>query len=78
MAAPRTTRWPSWRPPTAQANDTFGGSVAIDGDTIVVGACCDDDGGSNSGSAYVFEDGVGLVGLFFFRFFGARGGSPPP
>ena len=32
----------------------FFGSVAIDGDTAVVGASRDDDGGSNSGSAYVF------------------------
>ncbi|WP_419931727.1 fibronectin type III domain-containing protein [Candidatus Poriferisodalis sp.] len=38
----------------AAADDLFGGSVAIDGDTIVVGARWDDDGGSDSGSAYVF------------------------
>ena len=36
------------------ANDHFGASVAVDGDTIVVGADLDDDSGSNSGSAYVF------------------------
>ena len=47
-----------------RSGDTFGGSVAIDGDTIVVGACCDDDGGSNSGSAYVFEDESGWWDLF--------------
>ena len=29
-------------------------SVAIAGDTIVVGACQDDDNGTDSGSAYVF------------------------
>lgn len=34
--------------------DNFGYSVAIDGDTIVVGARYDDDKGSNSGSVYVF------------------------
>ena len=36
------------------ASDNFGWSVALDGDTAVVGAKGDDDGGSNSGSAYVF------------------------
>ena len=36
------------------ANDRFGYSVAIAGDTIVVGAYWDDDNGLNSGSAYVF------------------------
>lgn len=34
--------------------DRFGFWVAIDGDTVVVGARQDDDAGSNSGSAYVF------------------------
>ena len=38
----------------AAANDDFGRSVAIDDDTIVVGAYLDDDNGDNSGSAYVF------------------------
>ena len=36
------------------AGDQFGWSVAIDGDTIVVGANLDDDNGPASGSAYVF------------------------
>ncbi|MBN1811580.1 MAG: PKD domain-containing protein, partial [Anaerolineae bacterium] len=35
--------------------DYFGFSVAVGGDTIVVGAYGDDDQGSDSGSAYVFE-----------------------
>jgi len=35
-------------------NDRFGGSVAIDENTIVVGAYGDDDNGFFSGSAYVF------------------------
>ena len=39
----------------AVANDEFGISVAIDDDTIVVGAYLDDDNGDNSGSAYVFS-----------------------
>ncbi|WP_437984572.1 FG-GAP repeat protein [Sorangium sp. So ce117] len=34
--------------------DNFGNSVALDGDTVVVGASSDDDFGSDSGSAYVF------------------------
>jgi hypothetical protein len=36
------------------ANDEFGWSVAVDGNTAVVGAHYDDDKGSDSGSAYVF------------------------
>ena len=39
----------------AAASDQFGISVAIDGATVVVGANYDDDGGSGSGSAYVFD-----------------------
>ena len=39
--------------------DKFGQSVAISGDTIVVGAYQNDDNGSNSGSAYVFEKPTG-------------------
>lgn len=38
----------------AEAGDRFGYSVAISGDTAVVGSYFDDDGGSSSGSAYVF------------------------
>ncbi|EYF02350.1 hypothetical protein [Chondromyces apiculatus] len=36
------------------ANDLFGDAVALDGDTALIGAWQDDDGGSSSGSAYVF------------------------
>ena len=39
------------------ANDQFGYSVAVDGDTAVVGANFDDDNASDSGSAYVFTRG---------------------
>ena len=40
--------------------DDFGYSLAIDGGTIVVGAKGDGDGGTNSGSVYVFrEEGSG-------------------
>ena len=36
------------------SSDWFGGSVALDGDTLVVGAYRDDDKGYDSGSVYVF------------------------
>ncbi|MBI1310266.1 hypothetical protein GC176_03085, partial [bacterium] len=38
----------------ATAEDQFGFSVSIDGDTAIVGAYLDDDAGDASGSAYVF------------------------
>ena len=37
----------------AAADDKFGNSVAIDGDTVVIGAYGDDDGADNSGSVYL-------------------------
>jgi len=37
------------------AGDLFGGSVAISGDYVVVGAYMDDDAGRDSGSAYIFK-----------------------
>ena len=37
----------------AQVGDQFGGSVAISGDTAIVGAAFEDAGGN--GAAYVFE-----------------------
>ena len=43
----------------AAADDVFGYTVAIDGDTIVVGSPWDDDAGSKSGSAYVFRTSDG-------------------
>src|SRR5210317_1801977 len=44
------------------ADDNFGDSVAIGSDRIVVGAYNDDDNGSNSGSAYIFDlDGTQLA-----------------
>jgi uncharacterized repeat protein (TIGR01451 family) len=51
---------PSWAEQTkltasdAAADDFFGTSVAISGDTVMVGAYLDDDAGSSSGSAYVY------------------------
>ncbi|MGL5019246.1 MAG: FG-GAP repeat protein [Luteolibacter sp.] len=38
----------------AAVGDRFGNSVSVSGDTVIVGAYLDDDGGENSGSAYVF------------------------
>ncbi len=42
-------------PADVAANDWFGSSVTIDGDMVVAGSPHDDDGGSSSGSAYVFR-----------------------
>ena len=39
----------------AQTRDFFGWSVAVSGDTAVVGAFWEDAGGSNAGAAYVFQ-----------------------
>ena len=39
----------------AAADDRFGWSVAIDGDTVVVAAPLDDDDGGKSGAVYVFR-----------------------
>ncbi len=36
--------------------DRFGGSVSISGTTAIIGASGDDDNGSSSGSAYIFEN----------------------
>ena len=50
----------------AAAADLFGRSVSISGETALIGANLDDDAGSNSGSAYVYEpvadsDGDGVL-----------------
>lgn len=44
----------------AAANDAFGHSVAIFGTTAIVGTPFDDDTGSISGSAYIFDTTTGL------------------
>ncbi len=45
-----------------EINDHFGLAVAIDGEYAVVGSACDDDLGTDSGSAYVFRcDGTNWV-----------------
>ena len=43
----------------AEANDQFGSSVAISGDTAIVGAWIEDDAGTNSGAAYIFDTTTG-------------------
>ena len=42
------------------SDDWFGSSVAVSGDTAVIGAYKDDDNGSNSGSAYVYIRSGGI------------------
>ncbi len=39
----------------AADNDTFGTSVSMSGDRAIVGNTNDDDGGNNSGAAYIFD-----------------------
>ncbi|MCH8165428.1 MAG: FG-GAP repeat protein, partial [Planctomycetes bacterium] len=46
-------------PDDGAANDWFGVSVAISGDTAIVGAVFDDDNGDRSGSAYLFDATTG-------------------
>jgi hypothetical protein len=46
-------------PPDGEEDEWFGGSVAIDGDTAVVGARYDDDHGSIAGSASIFQRNQG-------------------
>lgn len=52
--------WTQWRkllPPDGGPGDCFGWPVSISADTVVVGAIGDDDNGTDSGSAYVFDLG---------------------
>jgi hypothetical protein len=46
-------------PSDGAAEDNFGVSVSLSGDTALVGAYLDDDNGSSSGSVYVFERDAG-------------------
>jgi len=41
-------------PADGEAEDRFGGSVSLDGDTAIISAWFDNDNGNGSGSAYVF------------------------
>jgi len=45
----------------AEANDQFGFSTSIDGDTVVVGAYLEDTGGSSAGAVYVYSRDNGGV-----------------
>ena len=40
--------------------DVFGSALAISGDYAIIGACYDDENGSNSGSAYIFYNNLGV------------------
>jgi outer membrane protein assembly factor BamB len=51
-------RW-TLRNPTPADGDWFGMSVAVSGNTVVVGAFYDDAGGSNAGAAHVFDASTG-------------------
>jgi len=42
-------------PADGAANDQFGSSVSVSGDTALIGARQDNDNGNNSGSAYIFN-----------------------
>ena len=42
-------------PQDGELNDQFGDSVALHGDTALVGSRLDDDNGNNSGAVYIFE-----------------------
>jgi len=53
-----TNNWGEVKKVTASdraSSDDFGYSVAISGDTVIIGSRYDDDSGSNSGSAYIFS-----------------------
>jgi len=47
--------------PTPANGDNFGYSVAVSGNTVVVGAYRDDTGALNAGSAYVFDASTGTL-----------------
>lgn len=82
------TPWQGWRtvkhlsPPDAQPDDRFGTSVAVSGDTVIVGARRDDPGdpdddedGSHKGSAYVFDRGSGAFDDFEGKLVAAEGAA---
>ncbi|EYF00960.1 hypothetical protein [Chondromyces apiculatus] len=47
-------------PADGQANDEFGNAVAVDADTLLVGAHFDDDQATNGGSVYIFGETGGI------------------
>ena len=54
-ASAQCTEYFKFLPSDGAADDYFGYSVDVDGGTAVIGAFADDDFGSNSGAAYVFN-----------------------
>jgi hypothetical protein len=60
LAPARAAEVQKLTPSDSQAQDAFGGSVAIQGDLLAVGAQFDDDLGTNSGSVYVFTRSAGV------------------
>ncbi len=54
---PSGSEWPQTAKlvsPTGLAGDSFGTAVAIDGDTLLAGACFEDGNGASAGAAFVF------------------------
>ena len=45
----------TWTSPNPNELDVFGGAVAIDGDTAVIGSYWDDTSGTDAGAAYTFD-----------------------
>ncbi|MFH2092991.1 MAG: choice-of-anchor Q domain-containing protein [Pseudomonadota bacterium] len=46
-------------PPTPDTGDFFGGTIAISGETLAVGAYYDDDQGENAGAIYIYNKNQG-------------------
>jgi len=50
--------------PTPEGGDEFGGSVALSGTNILIGADTDDTSGTDTGAAYLFDAGGALLQTF--------------
>jgi len=61
--------------PDATFGDEFGFDVALSGDRLLVGAAFDDDLGTNSGSAYVFEASGGAPYTFVAKLLSPHGAA---
>ncbi|QDV07749.1 hypothetical protein Poly30_32810 [Planctomycetes bacterium Poly30] len=62
-------------PPDGEAGEFFGVAIDTEGDTLVVGALFDDDGGTSVGSAYVY-DNSGFAGWSLSQKLQASDGAP--
>ena len=72
-------QWVQWDhifAPDAGADDRFGSSVALDGDTLLVTAVQDDEAGSNAGAGYVFRE-VRAAWSFQAKLVGTSSGTNP-